>query len=178
MKIKSIEINNWRSINHLLTDFNDLSVIIGQNNHGKSNILTAILFFYGKIKPDIQDFKNPDLPAFVELTYIELDENDRTTFKKYLAKDNSIKVRKTLNSDLKFSYHGYLELAQEEWLNPANAGNYTSRDSISLTPLSNFVPESGRLNKAQIEQAQIDYISANSDKLKFNYTLEDGNFLG
>ena len=56
MKIKSILINNWRSINLLEANFEDISVIIGQNNHGKSNIVSALLFFFGKIKPEVKDF--------------------------------------------------------------------------------------------------------------------------
>lgn len=178
MKIQTIEIENWRSIKHLNATFDDLAVIIGQNNHGKSNIISSLLFFFGKIKPDKQDFLNSDLQAYVELKFSSLDENDRTTFRKYLSNDNSIKVRKVLNTDLKFSYHGYIELPSEEWLNPANSGNYTNRDSISETPLINYVPESGRITKTQVEQAQNEYINANIADLEFDYILEDGNFLG
>lgn len=178
MKIETIEIENWRSINHLKADFSDFAVIIGQNNHGKSNIISALLFFFGKIKPDKQDFLNADSLAYVEIKFSQLDDNDQTTFRKYLSNDNSIKVRKTLTNDLKFTYNGYYESPNEEWLNPVNSGNYTSRESISETPLNDFVPDSGRITKAIVEQAQIDYIAANSNDLEFNYTLEEGNFLG
>lgn len=178
MRIETIEIKNWRSINHLIANFNDFVVIIGQNNHGKSNIISSLLFFFGKIKPDKQDFLDSNIPAYVELKFSNLDVNDRTTFKKYLSNDNTIKVRKILNLDLKFSYHGYLELPNEEWLNPSNSGYYTNRDSLSETPLIDFVPKSGRISKAQVEQAQTDYIFANAAYLEFNYTLEEGNFLG
>jgi len=178
MKIETIEIENWRSINHLKANFSDSTVLIGQNNHGKSNIISALLFFFGKIKPDKQDFLNSDSFAYVEIKFSQLDDNDQTTFSKYLSNDNSIKVRKTLTTDLKFSYNGYYELPSEEWLNPANAGNYTTRDSISEIPLNDFVPDTGRITKAIVEQAQIDYINANSNGLSFSYTLEEGNFLG
>ncbi|MDD4158590.1 MAG: AAA family ATPase, partial [Proteiniphilum sp.] len=171
MRIETIEIKNWRSINHLIANFNDFVVIIGQNNHGKSNIISSLLFFFGKIKPDKQDFLDSNIPAYVELKFSNLDVNDRTTFKKYLSNDNTIKVRKILNLDLKFSYHGYLELPNEEWLNPSNSGYYTNRDSLSETPLIDFVPKSGRISKAQVEQAQTDYIFANAAYLEFNYTL-------
>ncbi|HML84801.1 MAG TPA: AAA family ATPase, partial [Bacteroidales bacterium] len=178
MKIETIEIENWRSINHLNADFNDFVVVIGQNNHGKSNIISALLFFFGKIRPDKQDFLNSESSAYVEIKFSQLDDNDQTTFRKYLSNENSIKVRKTLTTDLKFSYNGYNELPNEEWLNPVNAGNYTSRDTISEIPLIDFVPETGRITKAIVEQAQLDYINANSNVLEFTYTLEEGNFLG
>lgn len=178
MKIKSIEIDNWRSIKNLKADFNNLSVIIGQNNHGKSNILSALLFFFGKIKPNEQDFLNPENQVKIEITFDELDSNDKTTFKKYLNIDETIKIQKILSIDLKFTYHGYLQLPQEEWLIPSNSSEYTTRESILSTPLNDLVPSTGRLTKALIEEAQQKYIQENSGSITFDYTLEISNFLG
>lgn len=178
MKIESIEISNWRSITHLTASFNELSVIIGQNNHGKSNILSAILFFFGKIKSDNKDFKDPNISAYIEIKFKELDDNDKITFKKYLANDETIKIRKTLNIDLKFSYNGYMLIPQENWLNPANISNYTNREAILNVPLNDFVPNTGRLTKAIVEEAQLNYISENRDVLTFHYNIETSNFLG
>lgn len=76
MKIKSILINNWRSINSLEASFEDISIIIGQNNHGKSNIITALLFFFGKIKPEVKDFFNPNEISFIEIKFSDLDDSD------------------------------------------------------------------------------------------------------
>ena len=58
MKISSVEIHNWRSIVHDKIDFNDLMIFIGQNNHGKSNIQNAILFFFGELNVSEQDYNN------------------------------------------------------------------------------------------------------------------------
>lgn len=178
MKIKSIEIDNWRSINNLKAEFNNLSVIIGQNNHGKSNIISALLFLFGKIKPNEQDFLNLENQIKIEITFDELDENDKVTFKKYLNVDETIKVQKILSSDLKFTYHGYLQLPQEEWLISSNSADYTSRDSIVTTPLNDLVPSTGRITKAIVEEAQQQYIQENSESLTFDYVLEVSNFLG
>jgi putative ATP-dependent endonuclease of the OLD family len=178
MKIKSIEIDNWRSINFLKAELNNLSVIIGQNNHGKSNIISALLFFFGKIKPNEQDFLKPENQIKIEITFDELDENDKITFKKYLNIDETIKVQKILLPDLKFTYHGYLQLPQEEWLIPSNSSEYTTRDSISATPLFDLVPSTGRITKAIVERAQQRYIQEHIADLKFDYRLESSNFLG
>lgn len=178
MKIDSIEIENWRSIKKLEAKFDDFAVIIGQNNHGKSNIISSLLFFFGKIKPDDQDFLDSESPSYLEIKFSDLDDNDKITFKKYLDSNNSIKVRKVLTTDLKFSYHGYFESPNEDWLNTANSGNYTNRESISDSPLNDFIPASGRITKALVEKAQTDYILANSEELEFDYKLEEGNFLG
>lgn len=178
MKIDTVKIDNWRSINQLSIKFQNLSVVIGQNNHGKSNILSALLFFFGKIKPNQQDFLNSENPSKIELKFIDLDENDRRTFRKYLNNDNSITVRKTLSTDLKFIYQGFTQLPTEDWLNPANINTYTNRETVSSTPLIDIIPATGRLTKSIIEDAQTRYINDNSDTLEFNYILEESNFLG
>ena len=58
MKIKTIKVINWRSIKDAEVNAQDLMVIIGQNNHGKSNLLSALLFFFGEIKVVDLDFNN------------------------------------------------------------------------------------------------------------------------
>lgn len=56
MKIENVTISNFRSIIHVNIGFEDLMMFIGQNNHGKSNILYAVLFFFGEIKLEDLDF--------------------------------------------------------------------------------------------------------------------------
>jgi AAA15 family ATPase/GTPase len=46
MKIKTIKIKNFISIVNVNIDINDFNVFVGQNNHGKSNFLEAIEWFY------------------------------------------------------------------------------------------------------------------------------------
>ena len=48
MKIEILVISNWRSIQYLEIEFQDLMIFIGQNNHGKSNVLSALLFFFSE----------------------------------------------------------------------------------------------------------------------------------
>lgn len=94
MNIKTVVISNWRSIKHLEIEFQNLMIFIGQNNHGKSNVLSALLFFFGEIKHQDLDFNRGAQELFVEVTFCDLDQTDKTTFKKYLTADGSIKVRK------------------------------------------------------------------------------------
>ena len=178
MKIKSILINNWRSINLLEANFEDISVIIGQNNHGKSNIVSALLFFFGKIKPEVKDFFNCNEISFVEIKFYDLDDIDKVTFRKYLDNEGNIKVRKITGTDLKFNYHGYLQQVEEEWLNLNNSSTFTNREVVSLTPLNDLIPQTGRLTKAIIEEAQTTYIEENKANLNYTYSLEENNFLG
>lgn len=47
MKIKSIEIENFRNIEHISLDFDDVNIIYGENAQGKTNLIEAIYLFRG-----------------------------------------------------------------------------------------------------------------------------------
>lgn len=187
MKISRIKIHNYRSIKDVEIDCRAMIVLLGQNNHGKSNILRAVEFaLTSSSKPEPDDFyafrQAEDPTLWVELTFTKLTEQEETTFKKYIRSDSTFCYRKTAtldeNSKVEIKYNGYLEEPQEEWLKSSNASNYTSRDSVNATPLSGFVPAAGRITKGMIEAAQLQYIEGHRDELNFSETLEDGPMLG
>lgn len=178
MKIKHIEVSNWRSIKKLEIQFNNIMMFIGQNNHGKSNILTAMLFFFGYLKHDDLDFNNKNDKLYIEILFDELDNFDKTQFKKYLTTENTFKVRKEGFQDGTFEYHGYLETPTEEWLKEDNINENLKRDIAQLLPLYDLLPESGRITKDIFKDAQEAYINQHRDELIFNYQLETGSFLG
>lgn len=179
MKIESVLVSNWRSIKYLEFKFQSLMILIGQNNHGKSNILSALLFFFGEIKHQDLDFNKGSTELFVEITFSHLDDDDKTTFKKYLTADGKVKVRKTAYLDGNFEYRGYLENPVDEWLRESNASLYTKRELVETLPIKPFIANaSGRLLKQDIVDAQNAYMQANLDSISFNYELEETNFLG
>ena len=47
MKINNIEIQNFRNIEYLKTDFDDVNIIYGENAQGKTNLLEAVYLFTG-----------------------------------------------------------------------------------------------------------------------------------
>ncbi|MFT6036663.1 MAG: putative ATP-dependent endonuclease of OLD family [Marivirga sp.] len=178
MKIKEVHIQNWRSIQSVELDYQDLMIFIGQNNHGKSNILSSLLFFFGELKPQELDFHNQSDELFVEVIFSGLDESDRSTFSKYVTSAGEIKVRKTAYASGSFDYKGYIQNPVEEWLQESNAGAYTVRATAESLPLAEFLPETGRITQANIKFAQSEYIQRNIDTVSFNYEMEDTNFLG
>jgi CRISPR-associated exonuclease Cas4 len=153
-------------------------IFIGQNNHGKSNILSAILFFFGEIPLDVLDFYRDREDLFVEVLFSELDDGDRTTFKKYVTTENNIRVRKEATKDCVFTYHGYVEVPEEDWLKEENISNYIKREDAETLPLAELLPDSGRITKDAFRQAQEKYINQNREDLIFSYELEAGPFLG
>lgn len=178
MKIEKITIKNWRSIKDQVIHAQDLMVIIGQNNHGKSNLLSSILFFFGEIKHHDLDFHRGSTELFVELQFGCLDESDNTTFKKYLTSEGKIIVRKTAYLSGSFDYRGYIENPTEEWLQEANASAYTKRELACSLPFHPFLPATGRIAKQDIVDAQAAYIEQNRELINFSYELEATNFLG
>lgn len=178
MKIEAVSISNWRSIKSLDIAFQDLMIFIGQNNHGKSNVLSAILFFFGEIKPQDLDFNRGTQELHVEVKFNDLDDTDKITFKKYITSDGRVTVRKTAFVGGNFEYKGYVQNPLEDWLREANASSYSKREVAESLPFHPFLPTGGRLTKQDIIDAQTKYIEQNLATIKFNFELEETNFLG
>ena len=186
MMITSIRIHNYRSIHDLEMHCESLVVMLGPNNHGKSNILSALDFFLStSAKPSEEVFfayRGDDNELWVELTFHELTEQELTTFKRYLRSDNSICVRKTAKftegGKVETFYNGYVEEPEEWWLQSAAVDHLTKREEVNDTPLRDFVPEKGRLTKSLIQEAQQRYIDEHRGELTFSEAIETGSFLG
>lgn len=57
MKIKSLEVNNFKSIQHEKIEFENLAIFVGSNGSGKSNLLKALDYFYDpKVSANIDDY--------------------------------------------------------------------------------------------------------------------------
>ncbi len=178
MKIKSVTLHNWRSIKDENIKFQDMMIFIGQNNHGKSNILYALLFFFGQISIEALDFNGDSDELFIDVIFSDLDVDDQTTFKKYLTSENNLKVRKQAIKGEGIEYHGYLEIPSEEWLKEDKIPDYATREIATTLPLASHLPESGRISKDQFKEAQDKYIVEHKDELTFSYQIENGPFLG
>jgi len=186
MRIKTLKIHNYKSIRDLDFECTPLMVLIGPNNHGKSNILSALEFGLStSAKPVEQDFfshrQTDDNELWVEMTFHELTDQEKNTFKRYVSPDGSICIRKTAriqNGSIEVAYNGYVEQPDEEWLRGDKAGEYATREKINSTPLKDLVPSSGRLSKQAVEEAQQKYIEQHRAELNFTRTLEEGPLLG
>jgi len=186
MRIQHLRIHNYRSIRDLEMECLPFVRLLGPNNHGKSNLLAALEFCLStSAKPVEQDFfikrGEGDNELWVEVTFAELTEQEKNTFKKYVQSDGTVCIRKTAriqNGGIEVFYNGYVERPDLEWLNSDKATDYTRRESVNRTPLKDLVPPSGRLTKAHIEEAQQKYIEQHRNDLKFSRVLEEGPLLG
>jgi len=104
MKIKSINIHNFRSIKDIKFNPLEYSVLLGANNAGKTNVLTALRIFYEdeikyNKKSDFPKFQTEDNESWIEIEYILTDEEFEKLADKYKNSDNILKVRKYLRLD-------------------------------------------------------------------------------
>ena len=75
MKINRIEIENYRNIENLKTDFGDVNIIYGKNAQGKTNLVEAIYLFTGS--KSFRGTKDNDLVNFnAEFAKLKIDFSD------------------------------------------------------------------------------------------------------
>jgi len=178
MKIKKVKIHNWRSIADEEISFENLMIFIGQNNCGKSNIISSLLFFFGTITHNALDFHTTSNELYIEVTFTDLDDFDLNQFSKYLSPDNEICIRKSVNKEGDASYNGYLFSPVADFLKEDALTALSKREEIDKTPLKDLVPKFGRLTKDLVKKAQEDYIQSTTDEIALEFVLETGNFLG
>lgn len=106
MRLKKLIIHNFRSIIDATFEISNYSLIVGENNSGKTNLLTAIRAFYedGGFKYDSnRDFpkiNTTDKESWIELHFHTTNEEQESLKDDYKAIDNILRVRKYFQSDL------------------------------------------------------------------------------
>ncbi len=101
MKIQKIRIHNFRSIIHQEIDCKDFTLFVGENNSGKTNIITALRAFYENEgykydkKADFPKLSNTtDYESWIELQFITTNEEQETIKDEYKREDNILIVRR------------------------------------------------------------------------------------
>ncbi|RCS63777.1 DUF2813 domain-containing protein [Brachybacterium sp. JB7] len=91
MRIKTIEIRNFRAFKEVCINFSDITAFIGPNGAGKSNILRALDWFFNGAQSSLteRDFHHQDSsnPIQVEVTFDKLTPADRQALGKYAPED-------------------------------------------------------------------------------------------
>lgn len=105
MKLRKVIIHNFRSILDSTFEVSDYSLIVGENNSGKTNLLSALRVFYedAGLKFDkTRDFpkiQTTDKESWVELHFKTTDEEQISLKEEYRSPDNLLKVRKYFLSE-------------------------------------------------------------------------------
>ncbi len=106
MKIKSIAATNFRSLKNVSLDVASFNVFVGQNNHGKTNLLEAIKWFYSG-KGEIADIRHVDASPQEEVV-VEIEfggvkdgiaritnEDNQTKLRNILGDSDTMRIRRT-----------------------------------------------------------------------------------
>ena len=132
MKIKSVKIKNFRSYEEETElNFNDLTVLVGKNDIGKSTILEALDIFFndgnGVIKIDKTDLNthasdNGDNETVISVCFSELPE--------LIVIDSSVQT--TLAREYMLNSDGFLEVIKK-YKNGGKASVFTQQTQIAKT---------------------------------------------
>ena len=105
MKLEKIIIHNIRSFKDAEFITPAYTLLVGENNSGKTNLLYALRLFYeeGNVKfknaDDFPKFATADNESWVELEFITTNEEQESLREEYRSTDNKLKVRKYFKSD-------------------------------------------------------------------------------
>jgi len=100
MRITKVEIINYKALRDIKMPLENLSILIGQNDAGKTSVLNAIDAFFNKKKLEAAEWnnKNTDKPIEIILSFAGVPPEDVTT------PDGCITIRKTFDApDTTFS---------------------------------------------------------------------------
>jgi CRISPR-associated exonuclease Cas4 len=192
MKLRHLKIHNYRSIKELEVVVTDMLVFLGPNNHGKSNILSALEFGLSpSAKPVRGDFfafcPEEDSTLWVEMTLGDLTDQEQTTFQKYVSSDRTVRIRKAarLQEDeaVEITYNGYVQEPQQWWLKSSAVQRLSSREQLEqearqVPELAPLLEGRGKISRQRIIEFQDEYIQAHRAELAFAEGLEEGPLLG
>lgn len=131
MRIGKIEVSNFRALREAELDCTGSTVIIGENNSGKSAFLKALdLFYEGAPKVKDTDFSDGkiDRPIKIRISFIDLVPSERERFESNLI-NGELVVTRTLLRD-----------------NSNESGKFTV-DALVYPPFSDIRNETGKRDK-------------------------------
>jgi len=104
MKLNSVNIHNFRSIKDASLNLYDYSLLVGANNAGKTNLLTALRIFYEDDikfdeKTDFPKFPTDDNESWIDIEFLLTSEEFGSLKDDYKIPENTLRVRKYLKSD-------------------------------------------------------------------------------
>ena len=105
MRIQEVIIHNFRSIEHQRIQLRDFTLIAGENNAGKTNLINALRTFYEDSgskyneKKDLAKFSCKDTEAWIEIEY-RLDPEELESLKEeYRGPESTLRVRRYFKAD-------------------------------------------------------------------------------
>jgi predicted ATP-dependent endonuclease of OLD family len=149
VKISSISLKHFASIEDLNLTFRDTIMLVGQNNAGKSNVMKALDIFFNpsasKITEDSFYARDTSMPIEITIVFTNLNAKEEEYFSSY-TRDHSLKVKRRIEWDPSSSkpriHHiGYGLVPTVDWLR---------EDKISGGAIDGWWSDRGRLSVAGV----------------------------
>lgn len=182
MKIKSIEISNFRSIKSDNIDCVNFNTFVGPNGSGKSTVLNALNLFFGEINSfSIDDFHARDTskPIKVRITFHELSKSAIEEFKHYV-RSGLLVVQADVSDDGSGSYNRVIRgerLIFEPFRNFFEAPNATERGKIFKSLREEYADVENATNDGGRRNSLLAYEEALDDEKKV-LTVSGAEFFG
>jgi CRISPR-associated exonuclease Cas4 len=161
MKLREIEISNYRSINNLKVSIDDFIVLIGENNSGKSSVLKGVELFYSESLKGFNSenfhFKDTTKAIEITLTFDRLtDEEKEQKYIKHWIFNEQVKIKRVIAIDsdtqkLKSSFYGWQAKPLLEHFDLSKFEDYKANLTQIVT--DNNLPDYFRTPQNKVTQA-------------------------
>ncbi len=184
MRLSKIVISNYRSLSNIEVFLRPMVAIIGENNSGKSNILTALDLFFSNSKKKLNEecfaFKDCNNEITITLTFIELNALERQEFSKggWILPNGSVCIRRKFYCDEDEEYQIDTDGLKEEPVAPhlkeKNVKEFANKDVVDEHGLPDyFIAGSGKVTQSNYKDALKRYISENRDSIEWEQVWQE-----
>jgi CRISPR-associated exonuclease Cas4 len=191
LKIRQISIESYRSIKDITVSLQDLTGLIGENNVGKTNVLTALgLFFCGTTRGISEnDFfrgrtEGEKNAIRISVEFHRLTDREKKKFTKYLVEER-LTVRKSFwvgdDGKVNSRFQAKVTEPKQDFLKLSKFDEYKSdlTEIVKKEGLPEyFKAESGRVTQASYGEGVERYISEHQDEIEWDEPTYSDSFYG
>lgn len=139
MKIKTISVQNFRSLKNVVIEAAAFNVFVGQNNHGKTNLFQSVEWFYSG-KGEIDDIRHVDAAPGEEVV-VEIEFSDiQEGISRISNTDNQTKLRNIIGAaDTMKIKRSSVAPKERSLLHPGN-GQWKKQPTGTDSAFNNCIP--------------------------------------
>ena len=173
MKLRYFQAQRYRSLREFDIEVDDFTVLIGENNCGKSNFFYALdLFLSATVRGISQDIffnRKADDPIILTARFDGLTEAEMNKLAAWTV-DGTLTVSKEYALDqagkVTADYYALMKVPREPWLNQDFEG-YGNREIVSHLPIAEFLPTSGRITKDVYREAIVRFKERHPESVQY-----------
>jgi CRISPR-associated exonuclease Cas4 len=176
LKLRRFAAERYRSLKSFELDVDDFLVLIGANNHGKSNFFYALkLFLSGSAREVCSEvFFNRETkePIRLTATFEDLSSQESEKLSPWMV-EKSLTVQKEYSVDdgkVTLDYYALMKVPEDAWLGE-DFEDYNDRTVVSQLPIVEYLPKSGRISREAYADAIKKYIETNKGSVRFRTEL-------